>query len=59
MPNFELSDSQIYAPEQLSPTLAGESDLFQVRFWGVRGLIPTPSGSESWSKTVSNLLSSS
>jgi len=32
MSNFELSDSQIYAPEQLSPTLAGESDLFQVRF---------------------------
>jgi|LakMenEpi05Nov12_1017451.scaffolds.fasta_scaffold00222_6 hypothetical protein len=31
MLNFELSDSQIYAPEQLSPALAGESDLFQVR----------------------------
>lgn len=43
MSNFELSDSQIYPSEQLSPTLASQSELFQVRFWGVRGLIPTPS----------------
>jgi phosphoribosyl 1,2-cyclic phosphodiesterase len=43
MSNFELSDSLIYPPEQLSPSLANQSELFQVRFWGVRGLIPTPS----------------
>ena len=43
MSNSELSDSQIYAPEQLSPMLTNESELFQVRFWGIRGLIPTPS----------------
>jgi phosphoribosyl 1,2-cyclic phosphodiesterase len=43
MSNFELSDSQIYDPEQVSPILASESELFQIRFWGVRGLIPTPS----------------
>jgi phosphoribosyl 1,2-cyclic phosphodiesterase len=43
MPNFELSDSQFYSSEQLSPSLTNQSELFQVRFWGVRGLIPTPS----------------
>ncbi len=47
MSNFESSDSQIYDPEQLSPILANQSELFQVRFWGVRGLIPTPSNHNS------------
>jgi phosphoribosyl 1,2-cyclic phosphodiesterase len=42
MSNFEHSDSQTYANDQLTPSLnelAGES---WVKFWGVRGLIPTP-----------------
>jgi phosphoribosyl 1,2-cyclic phosphodiesterase len=42
MSNFELSNSQSYAsnPPTLLTSLAGE---VTVKFWGVRGLIPTPS----------------
>ena len=43
MSNFELSDSQMYVGKELSPILSSQSEPFQVRFWGVRGLIPTPS----------------
>ncbi|WP_413174828.1 MBL fold metallo-hydrolase [Anabaena azotica] len=42
MSNFELSNSKDYVNEQATPMhnhLAGE---FWVKFWGVRGLIPTP-----------------
>lgn len=47
MSNFELSDSQTNVSEQLSPNLSSPSDPFHVRFWGVRGLIPTPSNHNS------------
>jgi phosphoribosyl 1,2-cyclic phosphodiesterase len=43
MSNFELSDSQIYVAEQLRPMPSSQYEPFQVQFWGVRGLIPTPS----------------
>jgi phosphoribosyl 1,2-cyclic phosphodiesterase len=43
MSNFELSDSHTNVTEQLSPNLISQSNSFQVQFWGVRGLIPTPS----------------
>ncbi|MEA5620261.1 MBL fold metallo-hydrolase [Cronbergia sp. UHCC 0137] len=45
MLNIELSDSQIYITEELNPTLGNINGDFLVRFWGVRGLIPTPSSS--------------
>jgi phosphoribosyl 1,2-cyclic phosphodiesterase len=42
MSNFELSDSQSYINEELTPTLNNLAGEFWVKFWGVRGLIPTP-----------------
>jgi phosphoribosyl 1,2-cyclic phosphodiesterase len=47
MSNFEMSGSQNYITEKstnLQSSLAGE---FQVQFWGVRGLIATPSKNTS------------
>lgn len=51
MPNFELSNSQMYITDEPSPILGNQSDhyhnQFKVRFWGVRGLIPTPTSCNS------------
>lgn len=43
MSNSELSGSQSYVTENLTPLLNNLSGEFLVQFWGVRGLIPTPS----------------
>ncbi|MBE9054824.1 MBL fold metallo-hydrolase [Sphaerospermopsis sp. LEGE 08334] len=42
MSNFERSDSQSYVNDQLTPPLNHLAGEFWVKFWGVRGLIPTP-----------------
>ncbi|WP_071189361.1 MBL fold metallo-hydrolase [Trichormus sp. NMC-1] len=42
MSNFELSDSQSYVNEELTPTLNHLAGEFWIKFWGVRGLIATP-----------------
>ncbi|MGM3305655.1 MBL fold metallo-hydrolase [Anabaena sp. WFMT] len=42
MPNFELSDSQTYVDQKVTPMLNNLAGEFWVKFWGVRGLIPTP-----------------
>jgi phosphoribosyl 1,2-cyclic phosphodiesterase len=42
MSNFELSDSQSYLPQESSPMPSILGEDFTVQFWGVRGLIPTP-----------------
>ncbi|QYX32343.1 MBL fold metallo-hydrolase [Sphaerospermopsis torques-reginae] len=42
MSNFEPSDSQSYVNDQLTPPLNHLAGEFWVKFWGVRGLIPTP-----------------
>ncbi|MEA5551098.1 MBL fold metallo-hydrolase [Anabaena cylindrica UHCC 0172] len=42
MPNFELSDSQTYVDQEITPMLNNLAGEFWVKFWGVRGLIPTP-----------------
>lgn len=42
MSNFEPSDSQTYTNEQLTPSLNYLAGEFWVKFWGVRGLVPTP-----------------
>jgi phosphoribosyl 1,2-cyclic phosphodiesterase len=48
MSNFELSSgSQSYVTEKLTPLLSGPSGEFFVQFWGVRGLIATPSSNTS------------
>ncbi|MDZ8184404.1 MAG: MBL fold metallo-hydrolase [Nostoc sp. ChiSLP02] len=43
MSNFELSGSQSYIPEKSVNLLSSPAGQFRVQFWGVRGLIPTPS----------------
>ncbi|MBD2386222.1 MBL fold metallo-hydrolase [Cylindrospermum sp. FACHB-282] len=47
MSNFELSGSQSYVTEKLTPLLSSASEEFIVQFWGVRGLIATPSSDTS------------
>jgi phosphoribosyl 1,2-cyclic phosphodiesterase len=42
MSTFERSDSQSYVNDQLTPPLNYLEGEFWVKFWGVRGLIPTP-----------------
>ncbi|HYW20076.1 MAG TPA: MBL fold metallo-hydrolase [Nodularia sp. (in: cyanobacteria)] len=42
MSNFELSGSQSYVTEQPMIPLSSPVGDFLVKFWGVRGLIPTP-----------------
>lgn len=43
MSNFELSGSQSYVSEEPIIPLNSPTGEFLVKFWGVRGLIPTPS----------------
>ncbi len=43
MSNFELSGSQSYSKEDQATQLSSPAEAFLVQFWGVRGLIPTPS----------------
>ncbi|MBW4612802.1 MAG: MBL fold metallo-hydrolase [Desmonostoc vinosum HA7617-LM4] len=47
MSNFELSGSQNYIDEQSTTPLNNPVNEFLVQFWGVRGLIPTPSSHNS------------
>ncbi|AFZ25763.1 metal-dependent hydrolase, beta-lactamase superfamily I [Cylindrospermum stagnale PCC 7417] len=48
MSNFELSSgSQSYVTEKLTPLPSSPIGEFIVQFWGVRGLIPTPSNNTS------------
>jgi phosphoribosyl 1,2-cyclic phosphodiesterase len=47
MSNFELSGSQSNIPEKLTTLLNSPTGEFLVQFWGVRGLIPTPSSNTS------------
>ncbi|WP_392533712.1 MBL fold metallo-hydrolase [Nostoc sp. C117] len=47
MSNFELSGSQSDLPEKLTTLLNSPAGEFLVQFWGVRGLIPTPSSNTS------------
>jgi phosphoribosyl 1,2-cyclic phosphodiesterase len=47
MSNFELSDSQNDLSEKHIPLLSSSSGEFLVRFWGVRGLIATPTSDNS------------
>jgi phosphoribosyl 1,2-cyclic phosphodiesterase len=47
MSNFELSGSQSNIPEKLTTLLNSPAGQFLVQFWGVRGLIPTPSSNTS------------
>ncbi|NET01739.1 MAG: MBL fold metallo-hydrolase [Sphaerospermopsis sp. SIO1G2] len=42
MSNFEPPDSQSYVKNQSTPPLHHPSGEFWVKFWGVRGLTPTP-----------------
>ncbi|TAE57358.1 MAG: MBL fold metallo-hydrolase [Nostocales cyanobacterium] len=42
MSNFERSDSQSYVKDQLTSPLQNLTGEFWVKFWGVRGLTPTP-----------------
>ncbi|AHJ29304.1 hypothetical protein NSP_29770 [Nodularia spumigena CCY9414] len=45
MSNFELSGLQSYVTEEPIIPLSSPVGEFLVKFWGVRGLIPTPSSS--------------
>ncbi len=45
MSNFELSGSQSYVTEEPIIPLRSPTGEFLVKFWGVRGLIPTPCSS--------------
>ncbi|WP_445636945.1 MBL fold metallo-hydrolase [Nostoc sp. DSM 114161] len=47
MSNFELSGSQSYIPQKSTSLLNSPAGQFLVKFWGVRGLIPTPSENTS------------
>ncbi|MDZ8024027.1 MAG: MBL fold metallo-hydrolase [Nostoc sp. DedQUE11] len=47
MSNFELSGSQSYIPQRSTTLLSSPAGQFLVKFWGVRGLIPTPSDNTS------------
>ncbi|MBD2412547.1 MBL fold metallo-hydrolase [Nostoc calcicola FACHB-389] len=47
MSNFELSGSQDYIPQRSTSLLSSPAGQFLVQFWGVRGLIPTPSNDTS------------
>ncbi|MBD2682788.1 MULTISPECIES: MBL fold metallo-hydrolase [Nostoc] len=47
MSNFELSGSQSYIPKKSTSLLSSPAGQFLVKFWGVRGLIPTPSENTS------------
>ncbi|MFN6563437.1 MAG: MBL fold metallo-hydrolase [Nostoc sp. ChiSLP01] len=47
MSNFELSGSQSYIPQKSTSLLSSPAGQFLVKFWGVRGLIPTPSENTS------------
>ncbi|MFN6541162.1 MAG: MBL fold metallo-hydrolase [Nostoc sp. EkiNYC01] len=47
MSNFELSGSQDYIPQRSTSLLISPAGQFLVQFWGVRGLIPTPSNDTS------------
>ncbi|WP_066375057.1 MULTISPECIES: MBL fold metallo-hydrolase [unclassified Anabaena] len=42
MSNLELSGSQVYLSEQSTKSPSNLAGDFVVKFWGVRGLIPTP-----------------
>ncbi|MCM0593350.1 MAG: MBL fold metallo-hydrolase [Gloeotrichia echinulata IR180] len=42
MSNFALSDSEIYLREKQTTQPSNPAQEFLVKFWGVRGLIPTP-----------------
>ncbi|MDP5339510.1 MAG: MBL fold metallo-hydrolase, partial [Nodularia sp. (in: cyanobacteria)] len=45
MSNFELSGSQSYVTEEPIMPPSNSVGKFMVKFWGVRGLIPTPCSS--------------
>ncbi|BAY75143.1 hypothetical protein NIES25_15610 [Nostoc linckia NIES-25] len=47
MSNFELSGSQSYIPQKSTSLLNSPVGQFLVKFWGVRGLIATPSENTS------------
>ncbi len=47
MSNFELSDSQRYVTKKLTPLVNALEEEFLVQFWGVRGLIATPTSNTS------------
>ncbi|MDZ8106573.1 MAG: MBL fold metallo-hydrolase [Nostoc sp. DedQUE12a] len=47
MSNFELSGSQSYIPQKSTSLLSSPAGQFLVKFWGVRGLIATPSENTS------------
>ncbi|MEH2070256.1 MAG: MBL fold metallo-hydrolase [Nostoc sp.] len=47
MSNFELSGSQSYIPEKSTSLPSSPAGQLRVQFWGVRGLIPTPSNNTS------------
>ncbi|WP_138503185.1 MBL fold metallo-hydrolase [Nostoc sp. PA-18-2419] len=47
MSNFELSGSQSYIPEKSTNLPSSPAGQLRVQFWGVRGLIPTPSNNTS------------
>ncbi|MFN6518785.1 MAG: MBL fold metallo-hydrolase [Nostoc sp. CreGUA01] len=47
MSNFELSGSQDYIPQRSTSLLNSPAGQFLVQFWGVRGLIATPSDNTS------------
>jgi len=47
MSNFELSGSQSYIPQKSTSLLNSPAGQFLVKFWGVRGLIATPSENTS------------
>ncbi|MDF5710654.1 MAG: MBL fold metallo-hydrolase [Nostoc sp. S4] len=47
MSNFELSGSQNYIPEKSTSLPNSPAGQLRVQFWGVRGLIPTPSNNTS------------
>ncbi|MBD2611033.1 MBL fold metallo-hydrolase [Nostoc punctiforme FACHB-252] len=47
MSNFELSGSESYIPQKSTSLLNSPAGQFLVKFWGVRGLIPTPSENTS------------
>ncbi|BCL35543.1 MBL fold metallo-hydrolase [Nostoc sp. MS1] len=47
MTNIELSGSQGYLNDESTSNLSSLASKFIIQFWGVRGLIPTPSGSTS------------
>lgn len=47
MSNIELSGSQVYLTENSANSPSGLVGDFVLKFWGVRGLIPTPDGNTS------------